>query len=429
MSLRSILYLNLPIAFVTCRSGTVGYTGAERCGSLMKRSTPLTAYARLTEQQPEEPTRRLKASEALKPLLKSKRWPRPISVWPRQRISGTPTYGYSIHPDGTIDLRTGEKRDNDPSDYMTKTTVVAPGGDCPLFMEFLDRITDGNNELQDFLQRIFGYSLTGSIQEHALFFFYGLGGNGKSVLVETVSGILGDYTEVAPVETFTASKSERHPTELAKLRGARLVTAIETEEGRYWAEAKIKTLTGGDKITARFMRGNYFDFVPAFKLVIAGNHKPRIKTVDEAIRRRFNLVPFTVTIPPEERDLNLGEKLKAEWPGILQWMIAGCMEWQKLGGLNAPQSVLDATAEYLEGEDAMAAWIDEECELDPRKADSSTTLYESWKAWADKAGEWSGSQKQFSQKMVERGFEKKKMRRGAQFMGIAAMPGSKFGEA
>ena len=331
-------------------------------------------------------------------------------------------------PEGTIDLRTGEKRANAPDDYITKITAVTPNGNCPLFRKFLDRITDSDTELQDFLQRIFGYSLTGSTQEHALFFLYGLGSNGKSVLLETISGILGDYTEVAPVETFTASKNERHPTDIAKLRGARFVTAVETEEGRFWAEAKIKSLTGGDKQTARFMRGNYFDYVPAFKLFIAGNHKPRLKNVDEAIRRRFNLVPFTVTIPPEERDLDLTEKLKAEWPGIFQWMIKGCMEWQKLDGLCPPKCVLDATTEYLEGEDAMAAWIDEECELDRRKADSSTTLYNSWKEWADRAGEYSGSQKDFSQRMAARGFEKKKLRRGAQFIGIVVAATSKLSE-
>ena len=198
-----------------------------------------------------------------------------------------------------------------------------------MFLRFLAEVTAGDCELQSFLQRLFGYSLTGSVREHALAFFYGLGANGKSVLLSTASGLLGDYHTTAPIETFTASGSDRHPTEIAGLRGARLVTAIETEEGRRWAESRIKALTGGDKIPARFMRQDFFEFTPQFKLVIAGNHKPGLRSVDEAIRRRFNLVPFTVTIPTEKRDKELSEKLKPEWSGILQWMIDGCLAWQK----------------------------------------------------------------------------------------------------
>ena len=162
------------------------------------------------------------------------------------------------------------------------------------------------------MQRVFGYALSGDTSAHALFFLFGTGANGKSVTIDTVAGILNDYHRTAAIETFTASSVERHPTDLAGLRGARLVTAVETEEGRRWAESRIKTLTGGDKIAARFMRQDYFEFSPQFKLVIAGNHKPGLRSVDEAIRRRFHLIPFTVTIPPASRDPQLREKLKAE---------------------------------------------------------------------------------------------------------------------
>ena len=142
------------------------------------------------------------------------------------------------------------------------------------------------------------------------------GVNGKSVLLSTIAGLLGDYHKTAPIETFTASNADRHPTDLPGLRGARLVTATETEEGRRWAEARIKQLTGGDMISARFMRQDFFEFSPAFKLVIAGNHKPSLRSVDEAIRRRFHLIPFGVTIPAGERDGELADKLRTEWPGI-----------------------------------------------------------------------------------------------------------------
>jgi putative DNA primase/helicase len=232
-------------------------------------------------------------------------------------------------PAGTVDLRTGKLRPHEPDDYLTKITAVAPAGECPLWHEFLNRITSNNGELHDFLQRVSGYALTGSTREHALFFGFGTGGNGKGVFLNTLAGIMGGYATVAPMETLTASGSDHHPTDLAMLRGARLVTAQETEEGRRWAEAKIKALTGGDPISARFMRQDFFTFNPTFKLFVAGNHKPALRGVDEAIRRRMHLIPFLVTIPAAERDPELGEKLKAEWPGILAWMIDGCLDWQR----------------------------------------------------------------------------------------------------
>jgi putative DNA primase/helicase len=275
--------------------------------------------------------------------------------------------------------------------------------DCALWHAFLDRITDNNKELKDYLQLVFGYALSGSTIEHALFFLYGTGANGKSVLLSTISGIMGTYHCTAPIETFTASSTDRHPTELAGLRAARLVTAIETEEGRRWAESRIKALTGGDAISARFMRQDFFQFTPQFKLVIAGNHKPGLRSVDEAIRRRFNLIPFAVTIPPHERDDKLTEKLQQEWPGILQWMIDGCMRWQR-DKLSPPKVVSEATAAYLEAEDAIAAWLDECCELDANAWEASAILFLSWTNWATKSGEHVGTQKRFVQALETRGF-------------------------
>jgi putative DNA primase/helicase len=325
-------------------------------------------------------------------------------------------------PDGVVDLRTGKMRPHSPDDYMTRITAVGPSGDCPTWLAFLERITAGDPELQNFLQRVAGYALTGLTSEHALFFGYGLGANGKSVFTNTLGGILHEYHRTAPIETFTASSVDRHPTELAGLRGARLVTAVETEEGRRWAESRIKSLTGGDKIAARFMRQDYFEFAPQFKLVIVGNHKPGLRSVDEAIRRRFNLIPFKVHIPPEERDPTLPERLKAEWPGILQWTIDGCLEWQQQG-LKPPLAVTSATAEYLESEDALSCWLEDKCERSPESETASTALYVSWKNWADAAGEPVGTQKRFSQKLEERGFEKVRTMHGRIFQGIRVLTG------
>jgi putative DNA primase/helicase len=321
-------------------------------------------------------------------------------------------------PGGVINLRTGNIRKTLPVDYMTKMTAVAPCGRCTRFLTFMDEVTGGDASLGDFLQRMLGYSLTGSTQEHALFFLYGTGANGKSVFVNTVTGILGDYHRTAPIETFTASAVERHPTELASLQGRRIVSAIETEEGRRWAESRIKALTGGDKIAARFMRQDFFEFTPQFKLVIAGNHKPGLRTVDEAIRRRFHLVPFTVTIPQEDRDPELTEKLREEWPGILEWMIEGALAWAEQG-LRPPEAVTIATQAYLEAEDALSAWLDECCDRgDPSAWEKTGILFASWRSWADKAGEHPGTMKRFVQNLETRGLTYERKMHGRGFLGV-----------
>ena len=222
-------------------------------------------------------------------------------------------------PGGVVDLRTGKMREHDADDYMTKMTAVAPDASrpTPLWLKFLERVTDGDAELQEYLARVAGYALTGLTSEHELYFLFGDGRNGKGVFLGTVSDILDEYHRTAPIETFTATNNEQHPTDLAMLRGARLVTATETEVGRRWAESRIKMMTGGDPISARFMRQDFFTYKPHFKLMISGNNKPGLRSVDEAIKARIKLVPFSVFIPPEERDKDLKAKLKAEWPGIL----------------------------------------------------------------------------------------------------------------
>jgi putative DNA primase/helicase len=290
---------------------------------------------------------------------------------------------------------------------MTKLTAVSPGGDCPEWKKFLERVTKGDTELQSYLQRVCGYLLTGVTTEQALFFLYGLGGNGKSVLINTISGILGDYAKVAAMETFTASTTDRHPTEIADLKGARLVTANETEEGRTWAESKIKALTGegagGGKIKARFMRQDPFEFVPQFKLMFAGNHRPRLRSVDHAIRRRMNLVPFNVTISEEERDRKLAEKLKREWPGILGWAIEGCIEWQRIG-LKPPPIVTEATEAYLDDEDTFKTWFEDCCTRSKDAFTPISHLYYSWQTWAQSAGEYVMPERRLRQRLASEGF-------------------------
>jgi putative DNA primase/helicase len=325
-------------------------------------------------------------------------------------------------PGGVVDLKTAEIVGHDPDDHMTKITAVEPGGECPRWLAFLDKVFAGDQGLISYMQRALGYSLTGSTQEHAMFFNYGAGGNGKSVLFDTIAGILGDYHTTAPIETFTLSAGDRHPTELARLVGARLVTALETEQGRHWAESRIKSLTGGDRVAARFMRQDFFEFKPQFKLFIAGNHQPLLRTVDEAIKRRFNMVPFSVTIPPEERDPELAEKLKAEWPGILQWLIDGCIAWQEQGRLAPPDAVTTATNSYMETQDAMAAWLEECCDVRGSYSDTASKLYASWKAYAAAMGEEPGSSKSFGSSLETKGFRRKHTKNGNVYQGVKVKP-------
>ena len=320
-------------------------------------------------------------------------------------------------PGCVVDLRTGQTRPNRPDDMMTKQTAVAPGGDCFLWHNFLDRITDGDGDLEAFLQRVAGYSLTGSVREHCLFFAYGTGANGKSVFLTTAAHIAAHYHVAAPIEMFMASRNDRHPTELAGLQGARLVTVMETEGNRRWAESRIKALTGGDPIAARFMRGDFFTFTPVFKLLVAGNHKPALRTVDEAIRRRLHLIPFNVTIPKAERDPDLPEKLKIEWPGILGWAIDGAVEWHA-NGLQPPPVVASATLEYLASEDLIAVWLEDRCYQERDAKTLASELYKSFKEWAETTGERPGTQRAFSMALESHGFQKEKAREGRYFLGL-----------
>jgi putative DNA primase/helicase len=260
--------------------------------------------------------------------------------------------------------------------------------------------------------------LTGVTTEQVMFFAHGVGQNGKGVFLQTVGGVLGDYCKTAAIETFTESKTDRHPTELARLHNARLVTASETEGGRNWAESRLKALTGGDTITAHFMRKDDFEYVPKFKPFFTGNHKPGLRSVGVAMRRRVMMIPFSVTIPESERDLSLADKLKKERPRILAWMVQGCLKWQKRG-LAPPEVVNKATAEYFMAQDSLSFWLEECCERDPNAKTRTTAAFASWKAWAEEAGVRYGDIKTFGDAMAEKGFERKHSKAGNLFVGLS----------
>jgi len=323
-------------------------------------------------------------------------------------------------PAGVVDLKTGELLVADQSLGITKSTSVIPDrwASCPRWLGFLNDATRGDADLIRFLQQWCGYCLTGLVNEHALVFVHGAGGNGKSLFLNVVGHVLGDYATVSAMETFTASRNDRHSTEIAMLRGARLVTASETEEGRAWAEARIKQLTGGEPITARFMRQDNFTYQPTFKLLIVGNHAPVLRNVDDAAKRRFNIVPFVHK--PEKPDRELEQKLQAEAPGILRWMIEGCLDWQARG-LVRPPVVNAATESYFSDQDLFSQWLAEECELVPStyKSETSKDLFSSWRSYAMAAGDDPGSSRSFAERLLRTGAQKKKGAQGRrEFVGI-----------
>ena len=325
-------------------------------------------------------------------------------------------------PDGTIDLKTGELRESRRSDYQLQTTAVTPSdGPCPTWLKFLDTVMDHDQDLISYLQRLMGYALTGLTIEQNLAFFYGTGGNGKGVFLSTIRAILGEYATIAAMSTFTESKMDRHPTDVAGLQGARLVMAQETEEGRRWAESLIKSLTGGDPIKARFMRQDYFEFIPKFKLVFAGNHKPALRSVDEAMRRRMHIVPWVVTIPACDRDPFLTDKLRAEHSAILRWIVEGCKEWQEIG-LMPPAKILEATDEYMDAEDALATWLEENCTIAPEQCCPSKEAYQNYVEWCEKAKEFPWSHKRLISNLIARGMKSLKLNGIRSITGIGLKP-------
>jgi putative DNA primase/helicase len=310
-------------------------------------------------------------------------------------------------PDQTVDLLTGDSSHPSPRDFITRSTSDSPANDeyAPNWQKFINEVTKGDLDLQNYLKRCFGYFLTGLTREHALFFFIGPGGNGKSVFLNVLTEILGDYAVTAAMETFTATRNEQHSTGIAMLQGARLVTASETEEGGRWAESRIKSMTGGDPLTARFMRMNFFTYIPQFKAVIVGNHYPSIHNVDAAMRRRLHIIPFDFR--PEVPDMDLPEKLQAEYPQILRWAINGCLEWQKTG-LCPPPVVKDATERYFDNQDLFGTWLSEGWRIEDGNANifhETSKLFKAWKQFATDNGEDSGSSKSFNAAMVKRGFQ------------------------
>lgn len=288
---------------------------------------------------------------------------------------------------GMVNLKTGKLQPAKREDMMTlhSTVVFDAMARCPQFLAFIDQVTGGDKQLANYLQRVVGYCLTGLTTEQCLFFLYGKGANGKSTFLNVVRALLGaDFAKQTPSETLMVKRSNG-TNDIARLQSVRVVVANEVEDGSLLAESLVKQMTGGEALTARFHYMEYFEFTPKFKLFIAGNHKPTIRGRDEGIWRRMRLVPFVITIPTAQRDPNLQDKLFGELPGILNWAIKGCLDWQQ-DGLREPQVVTDAGSSYREEMDVIGQWMSECCKVGPLFDCKAGEAYRSYRFWSEQNG-------------------------------------------
>ncbi|MCZ2127460.1 MAG: phage/plasmid primase, P4 family [Anaerolineales bacterium] len=329
---------------------------------------------------------------------------------------------------GTLDLRTGKLRPHRREDLLTKLAPVAydPKAEAPTFRAFLDTVTAGDRELQGFLQRFFGYTLTGEIREHVLVMAYGTGSNGKSTLLKAFLALLGDYAYQAPADLIMAKKGETHPTDQAGLFGRRLAVCMETPEGRSMDEARMKALTGGDLITARRMREDFWTFEPTHKLILATNHKPNVRTTDHGTWRRQKLVPFTVQIPSDKQDRTLPAKLAAEAPGLLRWAVEGCLAWQR-EGLGEPAVVKAATDVWRQESDPIGAFLATECELGEGFEVEAARLFAAYERFATSNDEDPMSKQALGRRLSERGMASSRSKTSRTWRGLKLRGGSHRG--
>jgi len=320
---------------------------------------------------------------------------------------------------GTLRLEDGSFREHHCEDLITKSSPVAysDSADCPLWNQFIRRITANNIELMAYLQRVTGYCLTGSTNEQCLFLLYGAGANGKTTYLEVLRYVWGDYAKTAEFSSFTATRGSGVRNDLARLAGARLVTAVESEYDHYLAEQVVKQITGGDTVTARYLYSEHFEFRPQFKLFLATSHRPKVRGSDQAIWRRIILIPFIVAIPEQDQDKDLQRKLREEAPGILAWAMAGLASWRE-SGLQPPVAITRATNEYRSEQDELQHFIDEQCVLDPSARTAASALYSAYASWCQAEGQGPMCKRDFGQALREHGFSPSRNAGNRQWTGI-----------
>jgi putative DNA primase/helicase len=306
---------------------------------------------------------------------------------------------------GTIELTTGSIRNSKREDYATLNIPIKydPTAKCPTWDRFLRRAMNSAEEMVEFLQRCVGYSFTGSVGEHVLFFNHGPKGmNGKSTFLAIIRELVGGYGAAAPRKLLFQGIGDRHPTELTTLFGKRLVTCSEVPADQVFDEALVKDLTGADRISAHRMREDFWEFDPTHKLWLAGNHKPIILGTDGGIWRRIIFIPWEVTIPDEERDLDLLKKLRAELPGILAWGVRGCLAWQKRR-LDPPATVSKATMKYRQESDMLGEFFNLYCTLGPKERITRKALRGVYETFCEEIGAKTLGAQRFNNRLREEG--------------------------
>jgi putative DNA primase/helicase len=288
--------------------------------------------------------------------------------------------------------------------------------DCPMWKQFVREIMDYKADIIKFVQIAAGWALSGDISEQTMFILFGTGANGKSTFLNTVMYLLGDYAIATPTETFM-KKSNEYTNDIARLRGTRFVTTTEAEQGRRLSEPLIKKITGNDQMTARFLYGEFFNFVPTFKIFMATNHKPVIKGTDYGIWRRIKLIPFTTRIPEEKQDKHLELKLRGEASGILNWLLEGAALWKR-EGLKAPKAVLLATDEYRGEMDVIGNFLKDNCVQEKDLTIRIRELYKAYTDWCDVNNEHAVSERFFSMRLKEMGFEQSRTAEARFWVGV-----------
>jgi putative DNA primase/helicase len=374
---------------------------------LMARDTVATMYADAAREEDADRRKKLvghalasESEKRLRAMVSLAEFEEGIAI--RESVLDADPWALTVR-NGTLDLRTGELRAPDPTDLLTCALDVPydPAAKCPRWKRFLDQIFNADVDLGRFVQCAVGYSLTGSTREQVFIILFGSGANGKSTFLETLRAMLGPLAQSARFESFLVKRGDAIPNDVARMRGARLITASESEGGKRLSESILKQLTGGDTVSARFLHGEFFDFEPTGKVWLCTNHKPDIRGTDLAIWRRVRLVPFTVTIPEAERDRDLPQKLREELPGVLAWAVAGCRDWYA-NGLGTADAVVKSTDEYRHELDTLGDFLDECCDLGPDLSVTSGDLYAKYKAWAEKGGTVPLSQRTLKLRLEER---------------------------
>ncbi|MDC7225219.1 MAG: phage/plasmid primase, P4 family [Spirochaetales bacterium] len=362
---------------------------------------------------------RSKTNRKIDAMVKTAAWMKKAKIQPKKLDTLNMIFNCK---NGSIDLRSARLLKHNPEDFITRISPVEfdEQADCPIWIKFLDSIFKRNSSLISFVQKVVGMSLSGDVSAQAMFILYGTGANGKSTFINIIMEIMGDYGANTPTETFMQKKGDGPSNDIARLKGTRFVSAMEAEYGNKLAEAVVKRLTGDDKISARFLYGEYFDFVPTFKIFMATNHKPKVSGMDDAIWRRLKLIPFEVTFNEKQRDPKLGSKLREELPGILNWMVEGCILWQK-EGLGNPPIIDKANKDYRNDMSALESFLQECCKRDQQGLVKSSVLYAAYKLWSEENNEHLMSNRTFGMRLAEAGFDKVRQNNGVHWMYITLL--------